>query len=127
MKLNKKEIENVSALAGAKRYDYFIKRVSDTEELWGLYNNGWALVSDRFKKYIPLWSHSDFAKINQIGDWSGYSPKVIELASFFDEFLMEIQRDNISVCVFLTPADYGVCPSNAQLKQDLLNEIKLYE
>jgi hypothetical protein len=127
MRLNIKEIQAVSSLTGQQRYEYFIKKVADNNELWILQNNGWALVSDAKKEYLPIWSHLEFAELNRVGNWSNYLPYSIKLEDFISTILTQIQNDNISTCVFLTIEDYGVCPSNDQLKRDLLNEISLYE
>ncbi len=35
-------MEAVLALPREERYAHFVKRVADTEQVWGLYNNGWA-------------------------------------------------------------------------------------
>lgn len=127
MELNEEEIKNVCKLEGSKRYQYFIKRVADNNKLWGLYNDGWALVSDGKRKYLPIWSHIEFAKLNQVGDWCDYTPEVIELQDFITNKLPQMQDDGLSTCVFLTLKDYGVCPDNTRLKNDLLNELELYE
>ncbi len=38
--VNDKEFGAVSALPGARRYDYLVKRVADRGELWSLGNEG---------------------------------------------------------------------------------------
>lgn len=38
--MNQKEFEFVINLPANIRYEYFIKKVVDSEEVWGLYENG---------------------------------------------------------------------------------------
>ena len=38
--MNKKELEAVMKQPPNIRYEYFIKKVVDFEEVWGLYNDG---------------------------------------------------------------------------------------
>ncbi|MEF2294084.1 DUF2750 domain-containing protein [Virgibacillus dokdonensis] len=54
--MNNKEIEIVSNLSGIKRYEYFIKKVVDFEEVWGLYEGGWAISeSENGESLMPFW------------------------------------------------------------------------
>lgn len=53
--MNNKEFEAVIKIPGPKRYEYFIKKVVDYEELWGLYDDGWAITEDdQGNKMIPF-------------------------------------------------------------------------
>lgn len=55
-KINQKQIEAVLALPAAKRYDHFIKLVADWQELWGLYNDGWAMAAtESGEPVFPMW------------------------------------------------------------------------
>lgn len=44
MRISQKQIDAVIALEGTKRYKHFIKVIADTQEVWGLYKDGWALA-----------------------------------------------------------------------------------
>ncbi|WP_245805776.1 DUF2750 domain-containing protein [Bacillus alkalicellulosilyticus] len=44
--MNKSEFEAVINKSPNIRYEYFIKKVVDFEEVWGLYNGGWATALD---------------------------------------------------------------------------------
>ncbi|MCZ1269023.1 DUF2750 domain-containing protein, partial [Paenibacillus tundrae] len=44
--MTSKEFEAVIKLPANIRYEYFIKKVTDSEEIWGLYDDGWAMSSD---------------------------------------------------------------------------------
>ena len=64
MLLNNKEIEVVSKLPALKRYEYFIKKVADFEEVWGLFDVGWAISEDdNGNSLMPFWSKKEFANL----------------------------------------------------------------
>jgi hypothetical protein len=44
--MNQKEFESVIKQPPNIRYEYFIKKVADYEEVWGLYDDGWATAQD---------------------------------------------------------------------------------
>ena len=50
------EFANVVNLAPQERYRYFIKKVADSEEVWSLWNEGWAMLGDNHKsKLMAVW------------------------------------------------------------------------
>ena len=51
MKINQKQIDAVLKLSGAERYQHFVKKIADWEEVWGLYQDGWALLETENNKY----------------------------------------------------------------------------
>jgi hypothetical protein len=54
--LTSKEFEAVIKLPANIRYEYLIKKVADSEEVWGLYDDGWAMSSDdKGRLLIPFW------------------------------------------------------------------------
>ncbi|MBU5351833.1 DUF2750 domain-containing protein [Paenibacillus barcinonensis] len=44
--MNQKEFESVINLPANIRYEYFIKKVIDSENVWGPYENGWSVTED---------------------------------------------------------------------------------
>jgi hypothetical protein len=46
-KVSRKEVDAVFALPGPDRYEHFVKRVADWEEVWGLASEGgWVMMGD---------------------------------------------------------------------------------
>ncbi len=81
-KINQKQIEAVLALPAAKRYAHFLKLVADWQELWGLYDDGWAMAAtDSGEPVFPMWPAEEYAA-RCIGEqWVGYLPKSSRLMS----------------------------------------------
>lgn len=116
-------------LDGAARYRHFIKKVTDCEEVWGLWeSDGWATMGDGAGQvFVPFWPHSNYAAMLANGSWSRYEPNAVTLKDFLEKWLVGLERDKLSLAVFPTPSGKGlsVCPE--QCSQDLREELSLYE
>jgi hypothetical protein len=127
MKINKKQIESVITLPGQKRYNSFIKIVADWEEVWGLYQNGWALAAiDEGKQVFPVWPAKEYAQLCTDKEWGGYYPQSFSLKDFMEELLPNLKNDGVLPGVFYTPSDKGITPTVDQLLADLNKELENY-
>lgn len=125
--MNLKEIEAVVNSSAPKRYEYFIKKVADFEEIWGLFSEGWAIVGDSEGNIkIPFWPKKEFAEICAAGIWRLYVPKSIPLEDFMSKWLPGMEKDNREAAVFYTNNDVGVSVDVKRLKNDLELELKKY-
>lgn len=124
--MNNKELEAVMKLPANKRYEYFIKKVVDFEEVWGLYNDGWAMTQDNTgEMLIPFWPSKEFAELCSIDEWSDFAPESIELEEFINDWLPGIQDDGYKVSVFWNNDDSAVLEVDTLLK-DLEKELEKY-
>ena len=122
-----KEFEVVSKLVGSKRYEYFIKKVADNEELWGLYNDGWAMVADQNgDQMIPFWPRKEFAKACSLEQWNGYNAEPINLYEFIDGWIVDMEKDGLSAAIFYTKDDKGIVVKPERLTKDLNEELENY-
>lgn len=128
-RINDKEIENVLALSGADRYEHFVKRVADWEEVWSLQDiNGWvSSENDEGIKSIPVWPHPEYAKLCADEHWKGNNPSSIELQVFIEKWLPGMEKDGLLVAVFPTPSGKSVQVSPTELKKHLQEECEQYE
>lgn len=127
MKINQKQIEAVTVLSGQKRYETFIKMIADWEEVWGLYQDGWALAeTDDGKQVFPLWPAMEYAQLCIERGWAGYVPKSFSLGDFMNELLPNLKDDGVLPGIFYTPSDKGVTPTVDQVLADLNEELKNY-
>lgn len=122
MKISDKQIEAVMALDSEGRYRHFIKRVADIEEVWGLYDDGWAISeADDGKSIFPFWPAKEYASKCAINEWSGYHAKSIPLDEFMSDLLPQIQSDDILLGIF--PNENG---DNSVVKiEDLISDINM--
>lgn len=128
MKIDSKEIEALISSSGEKRYTYFVKRVADSENVWGLYDDGWALAStDDGILVFPVWSAKEYATLCKKGEWTNYEPKSFSLEEFLTELLPNLKTDGMVPGVFYTPDSNGVTLSAEQLLEDIKNELSKYD
>jgi len=86
IKLGGQQLAAVVTLPGPERYEYFIKRVADAREVWGLYQDGWALAkTDDGTLVFPMWPSSDYASLCAEYEWDGYDAQAFSLEELIDE------------------------------------------
>lgn len=127
MKVNSKQMEAVLALPGVKRFEHFIKVIADSQEVWGLYQDGWALaVADDGTTVFPLWPAKEYAQVCAANEWNGYESRSISLNDFTEVLLPKLQLDGVLPGIFFTPTNKGVTPSVDELKSALEAELQNY-
>jgi hypothetical protein len=120
--MNDKEFESVSMLDNEKRYEYFVSRVSDWEEVWSLASSDgdWALATDDDgTEVVPVWPHERFAAACADGDWANDEPRSITLDQWMERWLPGIARDKRLIAVFPLPGGEGVRVAAERLQKDL--------
>lgn len=124
-----KELRAILSLNAPKRYSYWIKKVTDQEEIWSLWaEGGWALASDKEgREVVPVWSHPRFASVCTVGAWQGYEPRMINFSAWMERWLPGLVHGRRLVAVFPTPSSRGIVVSPMRLKEDLEKEASLYE
>ncbi|WP_349775614.1 DUF2750 domain-containing protein [Halalkalibacter oceani] len=126
MLLSNKEIEVVSKLPISKRYEYFIKKVADFEEVWGLLDEGWAISEDdNGNPLMPFWPKKEFANLCAVDEWKNYKAEQIELEDFLQEWLPGMKVDGIKPSIFWNNVDSAVLDIDT-LILDLEEELKKY-
>jgi hypothetical protein len=127
MKVSPKQMEAVLALPGIKRFERFIKIIADWQEVWGLYQDGWALAAaDDGTTVFPLWPAKEYAQVCAANEWTGYEPRSISLSDFTEVLLPKLKLDGVLPGVFFTPTSKGVTPSVDELKSALEAELQNY-
>jgi len=120
--MNKKKLENVIALPVQERYAYFVRKVTDFEEVWALsHEAGFATLSDDKGIVVPFWPEEEFALLCCSDQWEKYTPKLISLDDFMHKWLPGMEKDGRKVNVFYLP-DTG--PGNIIGPLDLLKDLK---
>ena len=126
--MNPHKVKNLTSMSGADRFDYFVRKVADFHAVWGLHNEGWATAAtDEGAMTIAFWPEEDAALLCATSEWSGYTPKKIELSAFLEAWLPGMKRDKVSVAVFPIPGDKGVVITPDQMRDYLETESSQYE
>ncbi len=122
-----KKMEAIYALPPEERYAHFVKEAAGFGEVWGLYNEGWALLgTSDGQTVVPLWPEREYAQRFAEGEWADYQPESIPLDDFLDDLLPLLEGDGIVPGVLYSPDGKGITPSIAQLRQDLEDEYSQY-
>jgi len=129
MKLNPSRIKAVSSLPGPQRYSHFIKVAADQNKIWGLFNEGWALAGtdDTNESVFPLWPAAEYAQLCALGEWKDFSPREIDLGTFFEILMPKLRESNTNVAIFPTPEEKGGIPELEQVEADLRTELSRIE
>lgn len=118
-------INNIINLSAAGRYDYFIRKVSDFEEVWGLKDkDGWALMGNNEQELFPIWSEKEFAELCK---WDNYQPTPIPLNDFIEKLLSKLEKDNVMLAVFPLAKGKGIICKAQDIKSDIEQECEQYE
>ncbi|MCI0569535.1 MAG: DUF2750 domain-containing protein [Myxococcaceae bacterium] len=126
--MHPKKLANVTAMDARARYDYFVRRIADSEEVWGLFNDGWATAAnDLGDKALPFWPERELAEVCSTAEWATYTPARIPVAEFLQKWLRGMEQEALLVAVFPTPQDKGVCVQPSKLAADLKVELDEYE
>lgn len=128
-KMNDQEFAAVLGLPPERRYEYFIKRVADWRQIWGLRGTGgWAIAGAQDEQIVfPVWPHPRFAQACVAAHWSGTTPHSISLVEWYNEWVEDMEADSWVVGVFPDPDLKGVVVNPRKLAEDLLDEISKYE
>ncbi len=128
-KMNDKEFAAVLSSPAERRYEYFIKRVADWRQIWGLRGtDGWVVSGDKEERIVfPVWPHPRFAQACATNGWSGTTPQPISLVEWYNEWVEDMDADGWLVGVFPDLDLKGVVVSPERLTEDLLEELSKYE
>lgn len=124
--MNQKEFEAVIRQPAKIRYEYFIKKAADYEEVWGLYHDGWATAKDDMERILlPLFPNEKFAEAFVKDEWEACTPKRIELEDLLEKWIPGMKADGIKPSNFPADIDSAVVDVDV-LQQSLLAELENY-
>jgi hypothetical protein len=127
--LNQDEIDRIMKRPAERRYEYFVKKVADSEEVFGLADDeGWALLGEGDSDALPLFPFPEFAEaFNRAADWSStYEINVLDLNELL-EWLDDMEKDGMKVAVFPNAEFNAVVMEPQRLKADLQAELEKYD
>ncbi len=125
-KLNDKQFDSVSQLADDQRFDYFLKKVADWEDIWSLHSTeGWVELSSADGEVcLPIWPHPDFAAAWAVDDWADCQPKAIKLDIWLERWTEGLTKDDTVLAVFPVEEEEGLVLTPAELEEAILTELE---
>ncbi|UQV43303.1 DUF2750 domain-containing protein [Janthinobacterium lividum] len=121
------KFKQVAGLPSAERHAYFVRKVADTQEVWGLYHDGWATAQVDGKVAIPFWPEAAFAQACASDDWEHFQPRAIALDDFLNKWLPGMASNDQLASVFPVPQGSASIAAPADLLADLRDEVRHYE
>ena len=71
----------------------FIRKASDFEVVWSLFDQGWATACTVAAAVVPFWPEEAFAKLCATDAWQGFHPKAIALEDVLERWLPGMTND----------------------------------
>ena len=126
--IKEKELESVSKLEPQKRYEYFMKKITDAEKLWTLKNEEGdiALASIEDKILISFWSDEDYAKLCKINEWQNYKYYSFNIEELENYFFKLVEEKGYLINIFPVNDKSGFVVNLKEFKRDLYNELENY-
>ncbi|WP_426070316.1 DUF2750 domain-containing protein [Janthinobacterium sp. DSP2-3-3] len=125
--MHPEKFKQVAGLPSAERHAYFVRKVADTQQVWGLYHAGWATAQVDGKVAIPFWPEAAFAQACAGGDWMDFRPRAIALDDFLTKWLPGMAGNDQLASVFAVPQGSASVVAPADLLADLREEVRQYE
>jgi hypothetical protein len=124
--LHAKQIATV-VLEGPQRVEHSIKRIADTEEIWGLHSDGWAVSAlDDGTEMLPIWPDPEYAASCAVEEWSMYEPRSMPLDTFMNVFLANFEEEGTLVSIFRLPSGESVPVTLAKFREMIEEELGDY-
>jgi hypothetical protein len=119
--MSAREIDAVLRLEPERRYEHFIKRVADFEQVWSLKhpNGGWVCGAAGAQESMPAWPHRAYADLMADGEWKAAAAAAISLDESLGKWLPGLARDGRLVAVFPSPHSQVVIRAPDALEHDL--------
>ena len=132
MKVSKQELEAVTALSPEKRYNYFVKRICDWEQVSTLYEDDYIVLNEakNDKLYILLFPFKDFAEhyATNTREMKGVSYKSFELCELLETIVKKLQMNKVNHALIFPVADgYGLNVSMEDMVKDIQTELENYK
>lgn len=127
--MNEKQFESVQSLDSNARFQHFVSKVADWEQLWTVKSDeGWLVpVAPEGFEYFPVWPHPEYAqKISDL-NFPGHKAEEISLEEFLSHWLPLLQDDDVKVAVFPNREWTFWCIEADDLMAELVEEMRQYE
>ncbi|WP_196804834.1 DUF2750 domain-containing protein [Methylopila sp. M107] len=124
MIVNQKQLEAVFALPERKKFEYFIKKVADQEQAWGLYCEGWAMAgTNDGRQVLLLWPAREFAEVCRSAQWERFEPRSISVYDLINNVIPVIKTEGNLIGVLYGPDGRGVIPAFSDFEAALDYEL----
>ena len=112
------EYSALETMQGYELVEYFITRVAEVEEVWGLGDeSGWVMQELGERTTLPVWPYQPLAQACAVGEWQDQSPKSVSLEHFIAHILKLLIEQDIGIEIMPGQSRQGHIMAPQQLKQ----------
>lgn len=128
MNLHPKHIENVLKMSSFERYQYFLRRIADAEELWTIVDEMGEITLSNIEGNVlmPFWSNESFIENTLLEGWAKCSPFKINLDELEETIFPIIEKNNYLINVFPKATKSGFVVNLKEFIRDLNEELEQY-
>ena len=106
--------------SSVERYRHFIRTIIATQNVWGLYDNGWAIgATSHGVNALPVWPEKSLAQLCQAGMWTSHQPTSMTLENFIFKMLPYIVENKMIFSIMMTPDGQSVFMDPKKLLVDI--------
>jgi hypothetical protein len=114
------EYEAVINMTESELLEYFLTRVFETEEVWGLDDGTeWIMREQSAQACMPVWPYKKFASESAVGHWRDFHPQAESLENFLQNTVAMLVEENAMLEVMPRQLAGGCLISPLQLKSIL--------
>jgi len=129
-RIHPQQLENVFSLSSKERYEHFIIKVCDWQEVWFLAapNESFLTIKvDDTNEYVPVWPHKEYALAFAKNTYSSYLPSSMGIDKFVEEFLPKINDSSLNIGTLpnLETTVWSIKPED--LRDELIAELEEHE
>lgn len=114
------EYQSVQSLSAAELLEYFLIRIAETEEVWGLNRNGdWFRQEQAGQSVVSFWPYKQYASDAALEQWHDCTPHGMSLEHFLFPALPQLIAEDVQVEIMPT-ADRPGCRITPHRLLDIL-------
>ncbi len=124
--LTQKDVAEILARKGEKRYKYFLRTVLEEEEVWGLADEeGWLMLEESEEAdsdIFAVWPKAEFAEVfRKEAGFEEFQVEAMDLSEFL-AWLDDFEEKKMKVAVFPRPDFESAVMTPSRLKEDFKAE-----
>lgn len=92
-----------------ERYRYFIQTIVQSQKIWGLFDDGWAIAAtSQGQNALALWADKSYAQLCQGEFWKSYQAQSLSLNTFIFEMLPHACEEKVLLSLMMTPEGQSI-------------------
>lgn len=116
------EYEAVATMSEQELLEYFLTRVFETEEVWGLDDGTeWIMENHNGHLGMPVWPYQKFAAESAVNEWSHCHPEAESLEEFLLNTVAMLTDENAMLSIMPSNRSSSICLISPQKLKSILD------